>query len=158
MHVREEDLELYILQRLTEEESAAIESHLTGCEPCGLRLNETVEFVRRLVDLSHKQSAYQGQEKRGEPRIPAHELASMHVLNPLLLERSKVQILDVSRGGLKLCAAELMEVGATVQLRLKGTFVLGEVRYCLPVADLFHIGIEIQDTLPIGRAPQPDRA
>jgi hypothetical protein len=157
MHVREEDLELYILLRLTEEESAAIEQHVAGCDPCGLRLAETIEFLRQLADRQ-KQSAYEGQERRREPRISTNDLASMHVLNPLLSEWSKVQILDVSKGGLKLGTAESMAVGATVQLRLKGTFVLGEVRYCRRAAELFHVGIEIWDTVPIDPGSRADKA
>jgi hypothetical protein len=87
-------------------------------------------------------------EKRCDPRFPANEVASMHPVSPLILDRSTVQILNVSKRGLMLRAPEFLQVGIVIQIRLKNLFVLGEVRYCKPVDEMFHVGVQIQDLQP----------
>ncbi len=87
-------------------------------------------------------------EKRCDPRFPASETASMHPVSPLILDRSTVQILNVSKRGLMLRAPEFLQVGIVIQIRLKNVFVLGEVRYCKPVDEMFHVGVQIQDLQP----------
>jgi len=48
MHVSEELLELYILQRLSAEQLAPIEEHLLVCSCCREFLSEIHEYVRAL--------------------------------------------------------------------------------------------------------------
>ncbi len=60
----------------------------------------------------------------------------------------QVQMMDVSRNGLKVRTPQFVARGAIVQLLVKQAIVLGEVRYCVPAAAEFNAGIEILDLIP----------
>jgi hypothetical protein len=140
-HIQEEDLNQFVLGRLAHGKTIAVGSHLFECESCSCRLDEAVEVVRQSGD--HKQSAH-SQERRRDPRFPANEVVSMHMINPLILERSDVLVLNVSKNGLMLRTSEFVQAGIVVQIRSQTRFVIGEVRYCLPVGNIFQVGIQIQ--------------
>jgi hypothetical protein len=140
-HVQEEDLKLFVLGRLTEGKSIAVGSHLLECEACSCRLGGAVEVARQLA--GQHQRAH-GQERRADPRFPANEVASMHTVNPLILDRLEVLVSNFSKNGLMLRTWEFVQVGIVVQIRLKARFVLGEVRYCMPFGGFFHVGIQVQ--------------
>jgi hypothetical protein len=144
MHIADEDFELYVRGRLTESASALVASHAESCEECSQRLNETTEFIRRLVDLSQRQALHDGEEKRRELRTSTNDLGSLQVINPLSVDRRGVKIVDVSKAGLKLFSADYYQAGTIVQVHLRDTFILGEVRYCNPVRGGFHVGIRVQ--------------
>jgi hypothetical protein len=165
-HVPQADLKLFALERLTESKSAVIRAHLAECGTCRCWFDETVEFARQLAALNPKNRGTNSPERRGEPRFLADEVASMQMVNPLLLDKSEVQVVNVSKSGLMLRTAEFLQVGIVIQIRLKKRFVLGEVRYCVPVADFFHVGVQIQgsqwrrgandsDSLPFDDAALP---
>ncbi len=44
---------------------------------------------------------------------------------------------------MKLLVSQRMEPGTVIQIRSQKRFVLAEVRYCLPHADKFAIGVEV---------------
>jgi hypothetical protein len=61
---------------------------------------------------------------------------------------------NVSKRGLKFQVSDALEPGVTVQVRLGGKIIMGEVRYCSAHGGEFHVGVEIQDVFPIpGKAP-----
>jgi hypothetical protein len=88
-----------------------------------------------------------GAEKRGEARFLTNEPALMQSLNPLNLSRMSVQVLDVSRQGLKVRIAQHVLTGSEIQVELNDLFVLGLIRYCVPVGGLFLAGILVEDVL-----------
>jgi hypothetical protein len=86
-------------------------------------------------------------EKRRQPRFVTDDPAFIHSLNPLTLDITPVEVLDVSRQGLKLCIGRQIRIGSEIQVKLKDLFVLGEVRYCVRVGSFFLAGILVQDVL-----------
>src|SRR6266853_8365 len=90
-----------------------------------------------------------GAEKRREPRFVTNEPAFMQSLNPLNLGLMSVQVLDVSRQGLKLRIAQHVLTGSEIQVELKDLFVLGLIRYCVQVGSFFLVGILVEDVLQL---------
>ena len=88
-----------------------------------------------------------GAEKRREPRFVTNDPAIMQSLNPLTLGLTPVQVLDVSRQGLKLRIAQDVLTGSEIQVKLKDLFVLGEIRYCVQMGSVFLAGILVEDVL-----------
>ena len=90
-----------------------------------------------------------GAEKRREPRFVTNDSAFLHSLNPLTLDLTPVQVLDVSRQGLKLRIAQHVLTGSEIQVELKDLFVLGLIRYCVQVGSFFLVGILVEDVLQL---------
>ena len=145
MHVTDEDVELFVFDRLSADRTAAIQSHVADCPTCRVKVADVEEFKRRLSELSARQAAYDEREKRPEPHVSPGDLGTMLLLLPPFAERSDVQIVDVSQDGVELRARQSVSSGTLVQIRLKNSFVLGEVRYCVRVDDdFFYVGIHVQ--------------
>jgi hypothetical protein len=88
-----------------------------------------------------------GAEKRRETRFVTNDSAFLHSLNSLTLDITPVQVLDVSRQGLKLRIGRQFLTGSEIQVKLKDLFVLGEIRYCFRVGSFFLAGILVEDVL-----------
>ena len=88
-----------------------------------------------------------GARKRREPRFVTDDPAFIHSLNPLTLDITPVQVLDVSRQGLKLRIGQHILTGSEIQVKLKDLFVLGEIRYCVQVGGFFLAGVLVEDVL-----------
>src|SRR5271166_2139084 len=122
--VQSQDLELYVLGRLLPSEIASDSTLSQG---------DAEKFVKQLADLSRQQRAGdETEERRRDFRIPLDVLASLKTVNPLSLERSQIRIIDAATGGLKLQVPEFIHPGTAIQIRLKRTIALAEVRYCHP--------------------------
>jgi hypothetical protein len=109
------------------------------------RHDDVEQFVSQLADLSGKQATYNRDENRHEPRYTANDRAIMQVLSPKPQSYIDVQILDVSRQGMKLEVTKFLHLGTIVQVRLDKTCILGEVRYCVQVKEGFYAGILIEN-------------
>jgi hypothetical protein len=96
-----------------------------------------------------------GVERRGGNRTPVDKPASWKVFNPELTSLTQLRILDVSKGGLKLCLPDSLKPGTLIQIRFKTAIAVGKVCYCLPVQSEFHIGVEIQEISPAASETQP---
>jgi hypothetical protein len=81
-------------------------------------------------------------------RVPANGPASIRILSPLSLESCKVQIVDASSSGMSMRMSEYLQRGVLVQIRLKASFVLAEVRHCQAEGEGFHVRMEVQDQVP----------
>ena len=92
-------------------------------------------------------------EKRREPRFVTSDPAFMQSLNPLNLRFMSVQVLDVSRQGLKLRIGRHILTGSEIQVKLKDLFVLGQTRYCVQVESFFLAGILVEDVLRLTHVP-----
>lgn len=142
-HLHEDDLELYLLGRVPEEEAAAIESHVMRCQACDAKLNEAITFIRHLAGAGRTQGSSGSGEKRREARNPTDAPADIRVFSPLRSEQVEVRVLNASKGGLMLQTTKFFEAGALVELRLSNSVALGEVRYCFRVENGFHAGVQI---------------
>jgi hypothetical protein len=150
VHVREEDLELYLHGQLLPDQVVVLQDHLELCERCKGRLRGGEAFLRQFVNLSHAQSKFAGLDsRRNGQRFLVDEVAVMTQLNPLLPGRCEVRVVDVSRLGLKLLVPAALEVGTVVQIRMKPLIVTGEVRHCTVVGESLQAGVQILDLFPI---------
>lgn len=143
-HIHEDDLELYLLGRLSENEASRLESHVIGCGQCGARLNDAVQFIRQLAGVQRRPGGAGTRRSRTEARIPTDDPADARVYDPLLSRAVSVRVLNASKGGLMLHTSNAFKVQALIQLRLKSAVIVGEVCYCSPVKDGFHVGVRIQ--------------
>jgi two-component system, sensor histidine kinase len=82
-------------------------------------------------------------ERRRGTRFATNGLAQMRILHPFAPLPLEIEILDVSKFGLKVCAGQSFNPGTLVQISLKTTVVIAEVRYYVPAANRFHLGLEI---------------
>jgi hypothetical protein len=143
----QEDLELPLRECQPENKEIVAEPAVSETAPPRFLPDKVSDVASALAALRQTRTGHPA-EKRCDPRFPANEVASMHPVSPLILDRSTVQILNVSKRGLMLRAPEFLQVGIVIQIRLKNLFVLGEVRYCKPVDEMFHVGVQIQDLQP----------
>ncbi len=141
MHPSDEDLELHRTGHLSLSQSLTIKSHLSGCKLCESKL-------QLLFQLSRWQNGTERQERRQEVRTLVDEPASVRVLQGSF-GSLECQVLDRSKGGLKLLVSKPLEPGTIVQIRLKRTIVMGEVRYCVRVNTAFHVGLKVEDVVRI---------
>ena len=81
-------------------------------------------------------------ERRHEIRRTAKDPARMRILRPFSPLPFDVQVLDVSKTGLKVQAGHSLVPGTLVQINLKDTVAVAEVRYCLPAGNRYHVGLE----------------
>ena len=88
-----------------------------------------------------------GSDKRREPRFVTNDPAFLHSLNPPTLDLTPVQILDMSRQGLKLRIERQILTGSEIQVKLKDLFVLGEIRYCVQAGRFVLAGVLVKDVL-----------
>ena len=118
-------------------------SSLQTTEPTVEGPDSIEQFVSLLGDLSSKQTAYNRGESRREPRYPANDRAMMKVLSPEFQSYIDVQVLDVSKHGMKMMVPGPLHPGTILQVRLGKTFIQCEVRYCVQVNDVFQAGVLI---------------
>ena len=88
-----------------------------------------------------------GAEKRREPRFVTNDSGIIHSLSSLSADFTPVQVLDMSRQGLKLRIGQHILTGSEIQVKLKDLFVLGKIRYCVQVGSFFLAGILVEDVL-----------
>ncbi len=148
-HVRDEDLELYLLERLEKGQTPSLESHLAECGVCATKLS-SVAFFDQLVELSRKQAASAQIDKRREPRVSTQDPGVLQKINPFSSDRLPIEILDISKGGMKVHVTSALEPGTMVKVRLKSMIAFGEVRHCKMVNHSYHSGIQLYDVFQIG--------
>jgi len=130
MYTADPDLRNYIAERLTDAQTAF----------------QPRELKRILSHLG---------DQRRERRFLVNEMATLYSSDPLELEDMLVQVVNVSRRGLGLASCQAVRYASNVRLHFKGMLVTGEVRYCEPAGETFHVGVEIESVLrrsgPVGR-------
>ena len=137
---QDEGLELFILGRL-------LPSEVSG--DSRVSKSDAEEFVKQMAELSQRQQRPQASaERREEPRITMPVAASLKAIRPLAAGRKDIRIVDAAPGGLKLCVPEFLDPGTVIQIRLKRTIAMAEVRYCHPAGSEFHVGVKLQDVFP----------
>ena len=142
-HAHDDELQLYILGRLSTVDVDVLERHLLQCPECQKRLDASARFVAAIVDLkkTHGRS-----ERRSGPRFRASDTGLLRCLSPFIPNRWTIQIIDVSQNGLGGFVATNLLPGALVQVHIGETFAFGEVRYSKQIAEhQFRVGIRLQD-------------
>ena len=153
-HIHEDDLELYLFSRLSEREAADLESHVRDCVQCEASLNDAVHFVRQLAEVRRVGGSSGLRGSRKQTRIPTNDPAKVRLYDPVLSEQVEVKVLNASKGGLLVHTSRSFEVRAFIQLRLRSTIVVGEVRHCSPVEHGSHVGVQIQDAHALDRGAE----
>jgi hypothetical protein len=148
MHVDDEDLERYLLERLEKTRTAVIEAHLADCSACAIRLTSVNLLVHQLTELRRSQMALGSADKRREPRIATNEAGVLQKINPFSPDRLDVRILDVSKEGMRVAGPNSLEPGTSVKVRLRGMIAFGEVRHCRMVGGAYQAGIQLHDAIP----------
>lgn len=141
-HVHEDDLELYVRGRLELQHTSLLESHLQTCQSCQQLLSESIGLKMPLQTSgwAKEKETYE----RSEVRFSTGDDAIVQELNPLSLDRHEVKIVDISRTGLGFLAARPSLPGTVVQIRIKNTTEIGEVRHCSPSGDGgYRIGLRL---------------
>lgn len=141
-HVHEDDLELYLRGQIESARLSNIERHLLECIFCRKRLSDCIgqQAARRLLQGTKSEPA----QKRSEERFNTEGEATLQELHPLSLHRQKVKIVNVSKNGLGLVSPQAILPGTIVQIRIKDTVELGNVRYCMALGqDSFRIGLRL---------------
>jgi hypothetical protein len=141
-HVHEDDLELYLCGRLEPERAPIAESHLLECESCRQLLSECLG--QRLALHAIKTAKSAAAQKRSEPRFDTAGEGTLQELHPLSLDRQKIKIVNMSKNGLGIVVPKAILPGTIVQLRIKDTVELGNVRYCRVLeGNGFQIGLRL---------------
>jgi hypothetical protein len=141
-HIHAEDIELYARRRVSESKRLEVEAHLADCPSCKAKVAAAVAFSNALVHLQREAA-----DMRAAHRIPTDDPATIQVLNPMSPEHWEVRIRDVSKGGLCVRTPKPIDRGAQVKVQRGALIAYGEVRYCVPVGEMFHVGIKFQDVL-----------
>jgi anti-sigma factor RsiW len=142
-HAHDDDLQLYILGRLSATKVDTLERHVSNCSECNDRLAATARFVAHIIDLKRDSGA---SDQRVGPRFRSSDAGSLRCFSPLLPDRWPIQVIDVSRNGLGLIVPTNLPPGALVQVHIGRVFALGEVRYSKQISEhQFRTGIRLQD-------------
>jgi|HubBroStandDraft_1064217.scaffolds.fasta_scaffold499409_1 hypothetical protein len=149
MHVRDEDLELYLMERLEKAQTVTVEAHLSDCSACAIRLNSANILSNQLAELRREQTPFRGVEKRREPRVTTDDAGVLQKINPFSPDRFDVRVLDVSKDGMRVAGPNSLEPGTNVKVRLNDKIAFGEVRHCRVVGGAYHAGIQLHDTFPL---------
>lgn len=142
-HASDDQLQSFVCDRLTPEQTKDIETHVSECIECVRRLTDTIGFFRN--SSKQKPQDASAKERRREPRFSTEGSAKIQSLSPFNPNWSTVSLADVSKGGLRLESDETLGVGTHIHVRLNNAIIFGDVRYCKPAGEKFHAGIEIQD-------------
>ena len=86
-------------------------------------------------------------ERRSETRFPADDSATVTILHGALHPHIEGHIVNTSKNGLHLTLPVPLEPGALIQVRLKDSITMAEVRYSVPADNGFHIGAKILSTM-----------
>lgn len=154
VHIHEDDLLLFAEGTLEETLSAAIADHVELCPECRQQLSSIARFRRE-----YYQATTAIDERRREHRIQTNDPAMLRMLNPLVGKLMVIRVVDVSKNGAKLHTPIAIPVGGLVQVRVRQSIILGEVRYCVTVRGQFYSGIRIQGLHQFSsppRLPNPD--
>jgi predicted anti-sigma-YlaC factor YlaD len=142
VHVHEDDIELYLGGRLEPARAPIAESHLLECESCRQLLSECLG--QRLALHAIKTAKSAAAQKRSEPRFDTAGEGTIQELRPLSFDRQKIKIVNMSKNGLGILVTKAILPGTIVQLRIKDTVELGNVKYCSALEDGgFQIGLRL---------------
>jgi PilZ domain len=97
-----------------------------------------------LTELGRDESGAQSIERRREPRTEVDIRGRVKSINPLTSTgpSTVVQIVEISRHGLKLFVTRPYIVNMLVQITIGSQFIMGKVRHCTKLDKGYHVGVE----------------
>jgi hypothetical protein len=143
-HIHAEEVDLYARGRISLSERHELEAHLEDCSECRAKVAAAVDFSRALSQLQRDSA-----EMRAAHRVPTDDPATLQLLGPVPSDEWNVRIRDTSKGGMCVRTPRRVERGTRVRVWRGTAHDLGEVRYCVPVGEMFHVGIRIEGLLQI---------
>ena len=149
VHLQDQDLELYLLERVPKNNISAMDSHLADCGACDQRLVQEIS----LLPLSNLDplGVPGAEEKRREPRYQTEDAVSLQALSPFSANRHLGKLADVSRSGMKIQTPVRVESGTLIKISLKNVIAFGESRYCVKMGDGFHFGVQLSQVVSVRR-------
>jgi hypothetical protein len=81
----------------------------------------------------------------GSGRVPTDDPATLQILTPPSPDHWDLRIRDVSKGGMCVRTPKAIDRGAHVRVQRGAVIAREEVRYCVAVGDMFHVGIRFMD-------------
>jgi len=139
-HIDPEEVDLYARGHLSISSRRELEEHLVDCSECRSKVAAGVEFARGLEHLQRESV-----EMRAARRFPTDDPAAIQTLGPVSSDEWDVRIRDTSKGGLCVRTPKHIERGTRVRVRRGKLLDFGEVRYCVPVGEMFHVGIRVEE-------------
>ena len=135
-HVETDILRRYALDHVSNTDASDIESHLIECTSCRSSLT-------RLAS----QANWLRTERRSEPRARLSGTVRIRVLDLNLPGGRSVstRAVESSKRGIRVDSPSPIDKGAMVRLRVQDWIVFGEVVWCNPTGDRFHVGIKLLD-------------
>ena len=151
MHLNENDLDLYLFERLGRARTALVSSHLARCVACAAKLGQTPAALHGRRPHRRRTSKFSGfyPNRRGEPRFPTSVAVTIQLLEPFAKDPLRSRLVDVSKSGMRFAVSEVIRPGTIVKVRAERVFVFGEVRHCSPIAEEFHVGIAVRKTVRV---------
>jgi hypothetical protein len=107
---------------------SALESHLLECRACREKLSQCIASQLILQNLGWSKS--ESTCERSEPRFSTGASAILQELSPWSVDRRKVEIVDISKNGIGILSPTSVFPGTIVQVRIRATVELAEVRHC----------------------------
>ena len=86
-------------------------------------------------------------DRRAEPRYLVKEDAFVWDLHRIKSGYHPVNIVDVSRNGMRLESVGELTRGSHIAIDFRGMIVCGTVQYCKLIEDRFAMGVRIKDVL-----------
>jgi anti-sigma factor RsiW len=140
MHISEQQLYLFVQDKLPPDELLQIEDHLITCEACAIALADFLASEQVL-------------ERRRHERLACDIEAHIYVLSPAEL-RTECRVVETSEGGLKVRLPRALLLGSLVQIRTAHAIYMGEVRHCQNTTAGFEVGVRVIVTTRI--TPRPE--
>jgi hypothetical protein len=136
-HANIQDLEQYLAGELSGDDFSVVHTHLEACEECQLKL----------ADIAIE-GQWRGPEQRSEPRVPVSFPGRLKLLDPVTSvgPPHDVQVVEISRGGLKVRTPRFLIPNTLVQIHFNGSATLGKVRFCIRSEPGYFAGVKrVQD-------------
>jgi hypothetical protein len=131
MHVSQEQLKLFVQDKLPPDELLQIHEHLLECEACAIKL---ADF--------HFMATGQPVERRRRARSECDIAAHIYVLSPADMG-TEGRVVDTSETGLKIRLPKALQLGSLVQIRTRSAIYMGEVRHCQNTIAGFEAGVRV---------------
>lgn len=128
----------------------AIRARIVKCANCYDKIAKT---DKPAVNVQLAESGTKTQFRvngRAQTPIPTDEPAIIRVTSPPSTAFSG-QVLDISKGGLKLRLDDPLDPGSLVQVELRNAMATAEIRYCEAALAGFHVGVRL-DQVVLGKA------
>jgi len=135
MHISQQQLHLWVQDKLPPDERRQIEDHLIECQACAIILADFLKSGESFERRSHARSA-------------CNIAARIYVLSPAEM-RIEGRVVETSQAGLRVRLPKALLLGSLVQIRTRDAIYMGEVRHCQNTNAGFEAGLRVLVTTRI---------